>query len=848
MPVLRLRRYSLAILPLKQILTPLLRRVGLMARLIRTSAMANTGTTPHRHNWRSQLQPGFGLLTTLLLLLSVTGSFAQTEPTEPVMPPSTPWKLLGGVKHDLSWSRTCDGGECNYGITNLVAGNHSYQELDPGSGEMQYFNVAKVTGTYYLHYIQGIVYRYNPRPHPEGNGEICWDLEMINVNAGSCGSDVGVFPISFETIYNRFDLGDQNYNDGPSATAGAQAKIDQMCGLGVIDPGSGGVESLLEGVWNAIKTEDIPGLSALNSTVGLEPSPAGTLPNVYWYPGTGCFNGDCNNGWPFDEFEILDPMAGCGPCPDPGTCPPNKHWDTSVCKCVCNEVLTCPTGQKWDDNECKCVPDGPTGPGDGGGKGPLPPLDDKPPYKDDPNQDGDPGEDDPDGPGDGGGGGGGTGPLPDPGDDPGPRDPWDDPNDRDCINCPNPDEDFPEEDPGISEPARGCNCPGVGLVGSAAGGFRVRPGDRIEWYVVRPIWQDAQNFWMYEWGVVSHTIPLDQDMSRIAFHRQGEFLDPNLVDWEAIARWDTRKNPMDLFYESANPPAAPSAINMLTGEEPPPPATDTPDEPKDPAAPPPIPGRAVPPGDSDKTMLGPLGGIVRSYDFAVNWSEDILDDVGNFIGRHGPKSIWIVDYYKNAISQATNQFHKDNFVYPNDCGIIPYPIKGSGGGSLFGGQQSNTPNLAPNFDPNGVVKSAPKLAQGVANSTQRSINTIVHRLNAGMMGTFSRGVNSYVAKWQQGYSSASASGTDSFWIIDIPVLMSTLKIDLRKGIPGAPQFVLIKRDQFVWVHWLSTVFIYLFGAQRAWSFLRSNAAEMTDTYVNIRGVPKDDPGDFKRSD
>jgi hypothetical protein len=279
-------------------------------------------------------------------------------------------------------------------------------------------------------------------------------------------------------------------------------------------------------------------------------------------------------------------------------------------------------------------------------------------------------------------------------------------------------------------------------------------------YVPQAFWRDEDKTWYYKHGVVQSPFPQDDTWQdgKVAWHRQGTWLNPDLVDWDAVGNI---------------PYAGPGLSAPVVG-------------------------------DSKVT-----------YEAAV-------------YGTGGRTHPHLREYISHALSNETARTEQRDYMYPNNCGFIPYPKKGTDGGTFFFGKPPSLELQGPNrMNPLGSGAAADFLG----NTLSGLADGLYLESESGTgIGLMRAAINQFFGRWQAGYSAASNSGSDSFWIVNIPVLMSSVPIDLRKGIPGSPQFIIPKAN-LVWVQWISSVFIYLWGVERVMSFWRSNPMS-----VNVGGL------------
>lgn len=706
--------------------------------------------------------------------------------------------------------RQCDGNVCNVGVSAVRAG---VEPVDYGNGVIQYRAYAEADIGF--HYWEIVEYVWNEY---EGG---CWVLEAgFMTQVGGCSGVTGA------TISRRGYV-DADFNTEAEAQAAADIwAADYLCGTATTIEALYGVEAINELL-------AVNGLSALPR--GSSPPPptcpdggsivSGSGSLLIEPAGMACgYDGTCGSGTPFSMISGNDMQVCCGPCQPPVEgCPSPKVWNSETCACEC-PVTECPEGETLDPETCDCVisPTDPNEPGTGGPFNPPPPP---PPPPGDPGDPNDPSDPDPENPDPGG---------PDP-EGPNPEDPEppapcsppaggcpegqvfnpvtcrceapEDPGD--CINCPDDPKDpggpdppnpCPPENPDCFDPnGRVCNCPTLTDRGEPV----FTQGMTVEFYVAHPIWRDETGSWQYHQGVVSMKLPAMQDMRRIAFHRQGEYLDPNIVDWEVLGRWQS--------LAAGNYGDAPQTASTNST------------------------GATQPAGgegrDSEgywwhSRRIGPLfiadGVVTVDYSGVTNETLEYGTDAEKpdavVTGRISP-------YLINALSQETQKSDQRPFTFPNECGFVPYPVKGTGGGLLFG-QKQESPKGA-----GGAFKSQPMAVQSASGKMATMANGLVNYVmanggNATGLTKLTDAVSGFIGKWSRGYQLANPAGTDSFWIITVPVIMSSVQIDLRKGIPGAPQFQLVPQASFIWLKWLSSMLIYLWGFQRIFSFWRRNAPDV----------------------
>lgn len=705
-------------------------------------------------------------LTALLILLVISGAGTGSNAL------AAPGEFIYYAAYGTSVARNCDNEVCG-------SGNPTYQGAieDVVDGHGQTFYQVKDTVTASIAWYDIWIGHW-----VEGAGG-CYSLVLDIYQDGACAGASGL-----TTSTTTYDLeGGLFYYRYEAEQAILLKQSTMFCEPSDIDSifGAGTAFRMLQ--------EQFP---LVNWNGGFQNVPPGMLEcstangSVMVYPADGC-SGDaksCGEGSPFTQLMINDyVLCACVPCPVQ-QCGTGRVWDQSSCSCVelpCPPV-DCEAGEVWSQDQCDCIPDPEEPPpGDDGGNGPVdpPPPPPPPPNPDDPwnppppPPDPDnpiPPPDDPLGPK--------PRPRPGPGKKPG-RQPGDGPLDGPvCLNCPtcveatsgtvsldaNGDEQLPCQTGTTWDPVT-CQCVGdneipptvdpAGKIIPCAGGVAIAPGSTFSFYKPEPVWSVELNAFEYIFSTIDITIPNAQDISKLGIHRQGAYLDPGLVDWDALEQWSLNAKKMD--FNLRGMPDNFGGANM-------------------------------------KFNLANVDGVPERPHVVL----------GQAIGQ-----------MREAISRETQRVEDRGYRFPSECGMVVYPIKNGGGGLLFG-EVAN--KLAP-------ISGFPMPAESGAAMLSETFNSVIAQVAADAetssgIGEMRAAVNGFSQAWINGYRGASASGSNDFWVISVPILNETVSVDLRKGIPGAPQFVLADQSVFIrWVRWISGVSTYLWGVSRIMSFWRSNS-------------------------
>jgi hypothetical protein len=136
-----------------------------------------------------------------------------------------------------------------------------------------------------------------------------------------------------------------------------------------------------------------------------------------------------------------------------------------------------------------------------------------------------------------------------------------------------------------------------------------------------------------------------------------------------------------------------------------------------------------------------------------------------------------------------------------------------------------------------MVKSAPEGAlfgsnpQDQYTSSARQANETwtqtAYYIENGGVKEVREGVTAFrdsVIRAYQNAAVSSQSSESTLWVIHLNMLGKSIRIDLRRGIPGAPGFIL-GESLYPWGLWLSGVFCYLWGFRRIYSVFRGMTSE-----------------------
>lgn len=213
-------------------------------------------------------------------------------------------------------------------------------------------------------------------------------------------------------------------------------------------------------------------------------------------------------------------------------------------------------------------------------------------------------------------------------------------------------------------------------------------------------------------------------------------------------------------------------------------------------------------------------------------------------------------YYFNCPSGPCQEV-----VYNNECGVFLYPSTTKDCNDI---QTSSTTS-------NGTANTEAAIDAGLNIGPSNYLDgasTMTDYLNIGK-GTFSGAMattgvgmamsnraQGWMQQLQQSYAAHKNNSSNSFWIVNIKTIgmggfvngQKTDKnhaIDLRKGIPGAPQFILTKdmddpNDLYKWGLWLTGLTTYLWGFRRMYQFFRAAPEGTIDAATNATRATQQD--------